>query len=41
MAAIPSKEITTAQVAAVSFGFFSDEEVGVSSNAQVLLAECV
>ena len=41
MAAIPSKEITTAQVAAVSFGFFSDEEVGMSSNAQALLAACV
>lgn len=38
MAAIPSKEITTAQVAAVSFGFFSEEEVGLSSTSQHMFA---
>jgi len=27
MAAIPSREVTTAQVAAVTFGFYSDAEV--------------
>ena len=32
MAAIPSREVTMAQVAAVSFGFYTDEEVRCSSS---------
>lgn len=27
MAAVPSKEVTTRQISAVSFGFYSDSEV--------------
>ncbi|KAK9845826.1 hypothetical protein WJX81_003612 [Elliptochloris bilobata] len=40
MAAIPSKEPTTAQVAAVTFGFYSDEEVRKLSVKEITVPQC-
>ena len=43
MAAIPSREVTTAQVAAVTFGFYSDAEVQSTASimGKVLLLHLV
>lgn len=41
MTAVPSREVTTTQVSAVTFGFYTEKEVSLSLSMHVRVNQCV